>query len=889
VQTDFGAISDFCSRMLPAGFYYKTFMWPGNAWMWYERLIRRAAGLGRAPDVPDTDRYEKRNDNCDVLVIGGGPAGIAAALAAGEAGARVILVDERDQLGGHLVYRLDNIDGVAAESWLRHARLQLAGMPEMRVLLRTTGVGYYDHNLVTLLERVTDHLARPPSFLPRQRLWKVRARQVVIAAGANERSLVFANNDRPGVMLASAAQRYAVQYAVQPGRRAVVVTNNDSAYEAAHALADCGVELAAIIDVRTTGAEHQASGSKIRAGCAIVNVHGRHHVSGVDIAAVDGSGAISGHVEHMACDLVCVAGGWDPAVHLFSQSGGRLNYDHVQHCFVPGKAVQATHAAGAANGAFTLADCIAQGRHAGSSAARSAGFVSAPDALISKPAILAVYPSWELPAHRRDGKKFVDLQGDVTAADIALAAREGYVSVEHAKRYTTTGMGVDQGKIGNITAFGILGAATLRSVPQVGTTTFRPPYVPVTIGALAGREIRDHFDPLRKTPVTDWHAVHRAVFEPIGLWRRPQYYARAGEGIHHAVVRECQAVRNGVGILDASTLGKIEICGRDAVTLLNRVYTNAWDSLKVGACRYGLMLREDGMVFDDGVTARIAENHYLMTTTSGGAEGVVNWLEDWLQCEWRTLKVYVTPVTAQWATLCLSGPQARAVMQEIHCDIDLSSAQFPHMTIRSGTVAGVPARVARVSFTGELSYEINVPARYGLAIWETLMQAGLAFDITPLGTEALHVLRAEKGYIVVGHDTDGTVTPFDLGMDWIVSKTKADFLGKRGLARSDSVRPGRKQLVGLLTEEPQCVPVEGSQIVERGDASRVSQPPVRMIGHVTSSYWSPVLKRSIALALIEDGRKRMDQHVAAVVHDRAVLARIVQPRFYDVEGTRLNA
>ena len=888
VGFDCGAIINLCSRMLPAGFYYKTFMWPRGAWMWYEKFIRNAAGLGRTPDAPDPDRYEKRFDHCDVLIVGGGPAGIAAALAAGDAGARVILVDERAEVGGQLAYSSGVIDGVAAGAWRRLARARLAEMPDVCVLTRTTATGYYDHNLVTLLERVSDHLPPAPAGELRQRMWKVRARQVVIATGANERSLVFANNDLPGVMLASSAHRYAAQYAVRCGTRAVVLANNDSAYEAALALADAGIEIAALVDLRAEPGMHAVRGLGVRTGQAVVAARGSQRVTAADIASLDPvTGRITGAVETVECDLICVSGGWDPAVHLFSQSGGKLAYDDVQHCFVPGRAAQASHAAGAANGAFMLADCVAQGCAAGTAAARVAGFAATMPAVAARTA-LAVHAMWEIPATGGGRKKFVDLQSDVTAADLALAAREGYVSVEHAKRYTTTGMGVDQGKIGNITAFGILGNATSRSVPEVGTTTFRPPYVPVTIGALAGREIGALFEPVRKTPMSDWHAAHGAVFEPVGLWRRPQYYAQNGEDMRAAVERECLAARNGVGLLDASTLGKIEIRGRDALKLLNMVYTNAWDNLQIGACRYGLMLREDGMVFDDGVTARLGENHYLMTTTSGGADGVVNWLEEWLQCEWLGWQVYVTPVTANWATLAVTGPKARALLQKLPCDIDLAPAQFPHMAIRSGTIAGVPARIARVSFTGELSYEINVPARYGLALWDLLMWEGAALGITPLGTEALHVLRAEKGFIVVGHDTDGTVTPFDLGMSWVVGKTKPDFLGQRGLKRSDSARAGRKQLVGLLTEDAQTMLVEGSQVIRPQDA-RELRPPVIMIGHVTSSYMSPALGRSIAMALIEDGRRRFDEAVAVVVHGRIVAARIVEPRFYDLKGERLHA
>jgi len=892
VEFDLGALGNVLSALLPAGFYYKTFMWPNRAWMAYEYFIRRAAGLGRAPYAPDPDRYEKRFEHCDVLVIGGGPAGIAAAGAASESGARVILADENPAPGGQLLYSEERVEGLAAREWCENGIRELRARDEVRVLTRATATGYYDHNLVCLLERVTDHLGEPPARLPRQRLWKVRARQVIVATGAIERMIAFADNDTPGVMLAGAARRYLGQYAVRPGSRAVVFTNNDSGYDCAAALAASGVRVAAVVDPRPTGAAAaRAAGRGIRVldGCAVIAARGGTRVASVLAAPVSADGArIIGTTEELACDVVAVSGGWDPAVHLYSQSGGRLAFDGVQQCFVPGPAVQATSAAGAANGAFHTEECIAQARIAGLAAARHCVDPSAVGPVAPRRTPLAVTPLWEAPAHARRAKKFVDLQSDVTAADIALAAREGYVAVEHAKRYTTTGMNTDQGKTGNVVAYGILARVTGRTIPEVGTTTFRPPYTPVTIGALAGREIGGALDPLRRTPMSDWHVAAGAVFEPVGLWRRPLYYPRAGEDMSAAVERECLAVRQRVGILDASTLGKIDIQGPDAVVLLDRVYTNAWDDLAVGRCRYGLMLREDGMVFDDGVTSRLGERHYLMTTTSGGADGVLGWLEDWLQCEWRDLRAHLTPVTANWATVNVAGPRARDVLARLESTIDLSAAALPHMGVSAGSLMGVPARIARVSFTGELSFEVNVPARYGLALWEALTAAGAEFGITPLGTEALHVLRAEKGYIAIGHETDGTVTPLDLGMNWLVSGAKADFLGKRSLARSDTARAGRKQLVGLLTLDPQTQVPEGSPIVSAANAGRVGRPPVPVIGHVSSSYMSPALRHSIALALIEDGRNRLAEEVAVVCRGKPVRARITSPRFYDPKGERLH-
>ncbi|HZS84065.1 MAG TPA: sarcosine oxidase subunit alpha family protein [Stellaceae bacterium] len=897
VQLDFGVVSDRLHRLLPAGFYYKTFMWPRRGWLTYEKLIRRAAGLGRAPSEPDPDRYEKRFAHADLLIAGGGPAGLAAALAAGRTGARVILADENGEFGGQLLWRDAEIDGEPALRWVERSLAELSSLPEVRLLPRSTVAGYYDHNFLTVLERVTDHLSpfAAPTATPRQRLWKVRARQVVLATGAIERPLVFINNDLPGIMLAGAAQAYIRRHAVRPGGRAVIFTNNDSAYETVAALSEAGVAITAVIDARagdTAAAEAcRRRGIEVLRGHAVIDASGGHALREVTVAPLDGSAtALAGAASTLRCDLLCVSGGWSPTVHLFSQSGGKLAFDAASGCFIPGESRQAERSAGAARGSFDLAACLAEGHAAGLAAARAAGFAGpdSPPPQAPAQAMSPIRPLWEVPSPhqgRRD-RKFVDLQNDVTAADIALAAREGYRSVEHTKRYTTAGMGVDQGKTGNLNTLAILAGETQGAIPAVGTTTFRPPYTPVTIGALAGRGVGDFYDPVRKTPMSPWHEARGAVFEPVGKWRRPLYYPGPGEGMEAAVRRECLAVRNAVGLCDASTLGKIDIKGRDAVTLLDRVYTNSWGSLAIGRCRYGLMLKDDGMVFDDGVTTRLGERHYLMTTTSGHAEAVFGWLEEWLQCEWLGLDVYLTSVTTHWATAMLAGPRAREVLAAAGTDIDTSRAGSPYMTVREGHVAGIPARLFRVSFTGELSFEINVPARYGLALWETLMAAGAAFGIEPIGTEALHVLRAEKGYIVVGHDTDGTVTPYDLGMGWIVDQKKPDFIGKRGLRRSDLVRTGRRQLVGLLTDDPAQIIPEGSQIVRSG--ASLAATPVPMLGHVTSSYWSPALQRSIAMALIEGGQDRQGEAVEAVLPDRTLRAVIGTSRFYDPEGVRLH-
>ncbi len=898
VNFDLGAVNNLLSRLLPAGFYYKTFMWPPGFWMRYEYFIRHAAGLGKAPAAPDPDRYDKMHCHADVLVVGGGPSGLAAALAAGRTGARVILADGQNEFGGALLDGRAEIDGGPALDWVAAAVAELEAMAEVRLLPRATVAGYYDHNYLTIVERVTDHLgAAAPANLPRQRLWKVRAGQVVLATGSIERPLVFADNDRPGIMLASAAGTYVNRYAAKPGSRAVVFTNNDSAYRVALDLAEAGIEVAAVVDPRPEPegplpARTRERGIEVLGGQAVVAAHGDRRVAAVEVMGLNQAGdGVIGESRRVRCDLVCVSGGWNPTVHLFSQSGGRLRYDEALASFVPDRSAQAERSVGAAAGTFALADCLARGFEAGVKAAAEAGFRRkgrsrrAPKAPAQEEAPLR--PFWVVPStvvRGRGTKHFVDLQNDVTVADVALAVREGYRSAEHLKRYTTMGMGTDQGKTGNITGLAVLSEVVDADIPTVGTTTFRPPYTPVGFGLLAGREVGALADPVRKTALHRWHEDRGAAFEDVGQWKRPWYFPRSGESMHDAVNRECLAVRNSVGVLDASTLGKIDVQGPDALRLLNWVYTNAWDNLEIGRCRYGLMLGEDGMIMDDGVTTRLAEHHYLMTTTTGGAAGVLAWLEMWLQTEWLDLEVHLTSVTEHWATVAVAGPRARELLSELTSDIDLSAEAFPFMSMRAGTVAGVPARVFRISFTGELSFEINVPASYGMAVWNAVMMVGEKYGVTPFGTEAMHILRAEKGYIIVGDETDGTTTPGDVGMDWIVSKKKPDFIGKRSLSRPDTAREDRKQLVGLLTQDPKEVLPEGGQIV----AEPGKKPPMRMIGHVTSSYWSANLGRSIALALVYGGHKRHGETVHVPLIGKTVSAVVSEPRFYDPEGVRLH-
>ena len=807
LSVDLGAVNDLLSPLFPAGFYYKTFMWPKGFWHAYESLIRRMAGLGKAPTQADPDLYDRTYAHADVVVVGGGPAGLVAAAAAARTGARVILADEQREFGGSLLGNGEAIDGAPGDAWVARTVADLEQAAEVRLLRRTTVAGYYDHNFLIMVERVADHLAEPDPALPRQRLWKVRAKQVVLATGAIERPLVFADNDRPGVMLAGAVQTYLRRYAVLPGRHAVVFTNNDSAYPVALDLAANGIVVAAVVDIReevgrTWVDRLGEAGIESLAGYAIAAVRGRRRVKGVDVMRLDETGSqFTGEPRLIACDLIATSGGWNPTVHLFSQSGGRLEFDNWAGCFVPGEARQAVRMAGAASGKFALADCLAAGAEAGLVAATAAGFKRrgrAPKPPSAEPAREAepARHLWLIPGKpaRRQAKRFVDLQNDVTAADLALATREGYRSIEHVKRYTTAGMGTDQGKTGNVNALAIVAASLGKEVPSVGTTTFRPPYAPMSFGALVGRDRDAFMDPVRKTPMHAWHEANGAVFEPVGQWLRPFYYPRGGETKSEAVDREVKAARTGLGLLDATTLGKIDIQGPDAAEFLNRIYTNGWTSLPVGRCRYGLMLHEDGMVFDDGVTARLGEGRFHMTTTSGNAGPVLHWLDDWLQTEWPELKVYCTSVTEHWAVIAVSGPQSRRLMSELGGDINYPNEAFPFMSVRQGVVAGMPARVFRVSFTGELSYEINVSAGYGLAMWQTVLRAGEKYGITPFGTEAMHVLRAEVGihYRRSGNGRDHHAARSQAGGDG----EPAQGLPRKTLALPPRYSEGRPQAVG---------------------------------------------------------------------------------------------
>jgi sarcosine oxidase, subunit alpha len=890
---DVGAVNDLFAPFIPAGFYYKTFMWPKRAWhALYEPRIRAAAGLGRAPTQADPDTYATRHAHCDVLIVGAGPAGLAAAEAAAATGARVILCDEQAQMGGSLLS--DPASPVARE--LPASLAALAANPRVTLLPRTTAFGYFPHNSVALSERLTDHLANPPVGTARERQWQVRAREVVLATGAIERPLVFAGNDRPGIMLAGAARTWLNRYGVLPGARAVLVTACDEAYQAAFDLNDAGVYVACIADTRAEGAlsaAARAAGIPVLTQATVLGTGGRLRVSSIELARVGEDELCDRAVQ--PCDLVLMSGGYTPSVHLHSQSRGKLTWSEALQAFVPGAAVERTRSAGACRGVFGLDAVLADGNDQGAAAGAEArdprrsgvnpAGATTRAADTPPPSATSGGLAGALPrtAHTR-GRAFVDWQNDVTSKDLALALREGFRSIEHVKRYTTTGMATDQGKTSNLNALGIVSRALDRKIPEVGLTTFRMPYTPVTFGGFAGAARGELFDPVRRTPAHAWAQSQGAVFEDVGLWKRARYFPRGAEDMHAAVARECVAVRSACGIFDASTLGKIEVVGRDAATFMNRLYVNGWSNLAVGRCRYGVLLRDDGFIYDDGVVARIGESRFHVTTTTGGAPRVLAMMEDFLQTEWPDLSVWLTSTTEQWAVIAVQGPQARALLGPL-IDVDITAATFPHMSVAPGKILGVPMRLFRVSFTGELGFEINVPADYGAPVWDALWQAGRAYGMTAYGTESMHVLRAEKGYIIIGQDTDGTVTPDDAGLGWAIGKSKPDFVGKRSLERPAMSSPGRRQLVGLLTADPKVVLEEGSQVMLQPGAP----VPTRPLGHVTSSYFSATLGRSIAMALVAGGRARSGQtlYVPSPAGEAAV--QVTGAVFYDPSGARINA
>jgi sarcosine oxidase subunit alpha len=877
---DLGRLFDLTSPLWPAGFYNKTFTWP--SWHLYEPLIRRTAGLGPPPRLPDPSRYESVNAHCDLLIVGAGPAGLLAARTAVRAGLTVILAEQDYECGVELLRPSAVLDEEPAITWVAGVLGELAASRNVTVLTSTTAFGLYDHGTAGLLQRLDLGGGRRAV---RERYWRVRARQVLLATGAIEQPLVFGHNDLPGVMLAGAIRQYVNRYAVAAGRRIVLATNNDSAYLAALDLAAAGVEVPLLVDSRIAAPAAlvdrvRECGVEIVMESVLVEADGHRRLRGLRLARRGPDGRIAGARE-IECDALGMSGGWAPAVHLYSQARGPLGYDETRCCFVP-RGDLAPICAGAVTGAVTLEEAFADAARAVRLALERAGVpMSAPVEVpaVDEPAVSAhVGPvRGDAPGRRRE---WLDFQHDVTVSDVRLAWDEGFDHVELIKRYTTAGMSVDQGKTSNRNT--LLVAAELRKErpAEVGTTTCRPPYTPVTLGALAGRQVGERYAPRRLLPAHAEHEAQNARWWEAGGWMRPACYPGKGESPGAAVAREAAAVRAGVGIFDASPLGKIEVRGRDAARFLDRFYINHVATLERGRVRYGLMLNESGVVIDDGTFARLDENHFIVTTTSGGASRIGAWLEEWRQCEWPDLEVFVTPVTTQWATVAVAGPRARELLSRFETDVALDAASFPHMALREGRFAGAPARICRVSFSGELGYEVNVPARYGAALWRALLAEGAPFGVVPYGIETVLLLRLEKGFLHVGVDTDGTTCPADVGWGEVAARKKSDFIGKRSLTRGDNLRGDRLQLVGLTTTDAAAL-VPGAHL-------RLAGTQAGSDGWVTSAAHSPALGRPIALAMLRGGRSRMGETVSVHEQDRRGAAMVVPTPFYDPEGRRLH-
>ena len=875
---DLGGLNALMSRFLPAGFYYKTFMWPD--WHIYEGFIRRAAGLGRVPKQADPDRYETVHAHCDVLVVGGGAAGLSAARAAAAGGARVILTEQDRLLGGQLRWDGGEIDGLPAKTWIDHAEAGLRKQPETRILTCTTATGYFDHNGLSLLESVSHDDPGAPAHLPRYRQWQVRADHVILATGSIERPLVFPGNDRSGVMLARAVRQYIAGFAVRPGEVLTVFTNNDEAYRTLAPFRAAGGVLRAVVDTRPRPAPSalalaEAQGVEVITGASIVATRGALGLRSVMVRTS------SGAIRRLTCNLLASSGGSNPTVHLFGQSGGKTRFDDDRLMFRPSLSVQNQSSVGACDGELTLSKAVEDGYRAGVQAAADAGYPSAlePSKVGREHPPAGVAPYWMSEGKR--GKAFIDLQNDVTTSDVDLAVRENFASVEHLKRYTTLGMASDQGKTANVNGLAILASVKGASIADTGTTRARFPYTPTPLAAFAGRSRGELFRPLRRLQLHDAHLALNPLMEDFGGWLRPAVYLRGGETREQAEQREAAGVRTGVGLFDGSPLGKIEVRGPDAARFLDFVYANTMSTLKPGKIRYGLFLNERGVILDDGVCARLGFDHFLVGASSAGAERIASWLDEWLQCEFPDYEVLIAPVSTSWAVVTLAGPAARQVLLDAGVDFDISAGAFPHMSLRRGSVAGVDVRILRVSFTGEVSYEINVPSDRADDVWRALRRSGERHSLQPFGIDALNLLRLEKGYLHIGSDTDGTSTPLNIGWDHVL-KRKSDFIGKRSLFLPVNQAQGALNLVGLATSSGRRLPV-GAHAVKSDGRARLSD------GFVTSSGFSPTLKRGVALAMIHDGRARMGETVELAIEEAVDQATIVNVVAFDQDGARLHA
>ena len=893
VNFDIGAINNFFNKFFPAGFYYKTFMWPKSFWYRiYEPFIRKSAGFGVVSIKHDQERYEHKYEYCDLLITGSGPSGLASAYAAAKNGASVILAEDKPRFGGTLLTSEVNIGNQSGKEWAEHIVAELKEMPNVILKNRAQIFGYYDHNMLVMSERINDHLPKSKKYSPKQRLWYIRAKEVVISSGSIERPIVFGNNDTPGVVLASAAKEYLKVYGVLVGKKPLIFTNNDSAYETAIEFKKNGI-WPIVLDTRSNPDseiinETKSMGIDIKFSYVVIAAKGYKKVKSAEIAKISEDKKNLGKIENISCDCICVSGFWTPTIHLASQSGNKTIFNENIDAFVPSKSKQRETTLGSANGIFTLEETIKTSFEAGyeisKKITKNENKISVPK--VSEKKHIQHDKFWCVPLPKeKTYKRFLDFQNDVAVTDVELALREGYRSIEHVKRYTTLGMATDQGKTSNLNGLQLVSNIENKIVPAVGHTTFRPPYTPVTIGAIVGREIDKHSKATRKSPMHFWHEKNNAVFVDAGIWLRPRYYKQDNEGLFEASKREAENVRKNVGVCDVTTLGKIDVKGPDAAEFLNRVYTNAWLKLPVGKARYGVMLREDGIVMDDGTTTRISENHYHMTTTTAQAANVLSHLEYYLQIVWPELKVNVVSTTEQWAGAAIAGPKSRSLLQKLFPDLDVSNEGLPFMGYVESNLFGVHARIFRISFSGELAYEINVKSNNGNFMWEKIIEVGKEFAIQPYGTEALSTLRIEMGH-VAGSELDGRTIPYDNGLQGMVSKKK-DFIGKRSLNRQAFIAEDRQKVVGVIPLDKKTSIPEGSHLVKDDNASL----PNPKLGHVSASCWSVEYNNPFSIAILKDGKNMIGQKLFAMspLKNKSIPVEIVSSHYVDPKGERVRS
>ena len=893
VKYDIGGINNYLRMFLPAGFYYKTFMWPKSFWYRiYEPFIRKAAGFGFVTHDHDKERYEHKYEYCDLLVTGSGPSGLASAYSAAKNGAKVILAEDKPRFGGSLLTSEVNIGNQTGKEWADKIVAELKEMPNVVVKNRAQVFGYYDHNMLVMSERITEHLPKSDKFTPKQRLWYIRAKEVVISSGSIERPLVFGNNDTPGVMLSSAAKEYMKVYGVLVGKKPIIFTNNDSAYETAIEFKKNGIN-PVILDSRKDFSsdlinEAKNLGIVIKFEYVVVNANGYRKVKSADVAKISDDKTKLGKIENIKCDCICVSGFWTPTIHLASQSGGKTEFSKEIDAFIPSQSKQNETTVGSANGTFNLEETIKKSFETGYELSKK---ITQKDNKQVIPSVVEKKNSkhdkfWCVPLPEgKKYKRFLDFQNDVAVSDIELAIREGYRSIEHVKRYTTLGMATDQGKTSNLNGLQLVSNIENKVVPEVGHTTFRPPYTPVSIGAIVGREVGKHSKPTRKSPMHSWHEKNNAVFVDAGLWLRPRYYKRGKETLFEASKREAANVRKNVGVCDVTTLGKIDVKGPDSAEFLNRVYTNAWLKLPVGKARYGVMLREDGIVMDDGTTTRISENHYHMTTTTAQAANVLSHLEYYLQTVWPELNVNVVSTTEQWAGAAIAGPKSRELLQKLFPNIDCSNQALPFMGFVETNLSGVYARIFRISFSGELAFEVNVESDNGNFMWEKIIDCGKEFNIQPYGTEALSTLRIEMGH-VAGSELDGRTIPYDNSLEGLVSKKK-DFIGKRSLQKEAFNAIDREKIVGVVPVDKKTSIPEGSYIVKDPKAKL----PNPKLGHVSASCWSVEYNNPFSLAIIKDGKNMIGKKLFALspLKNKSIPVEIVSSHYVDPKGERVRS